>query len=132
MAKMRNSLLAVGVAAMAIGAIPAQAQSGNISRDARRGAEKSQGCEEGRSGDVARGIIGGILGGVANRTAQRAGIPTFAPVSEFTDQLTAEIACILDPQEQEKVAPATEEVTNAIDEEGNQAQFEVGRSAAWT
>ncbi|MGB3711877.1 MAG: hypothetical protein WA985_09335 [Erythrobacter sp.] len=125
-------MLATGAAAMAFSAVPAQAQFGKIFRDAQRGAQRAEGCEEGRSGDTARGILGGILGGAANRTARRARLPIYSPVSAFTNQLTTEIACILDPKEQEKAAEATVAVTSVVDEEGNDTQPEVGRSAAWT
>ena len=39
------------------------------------------------------------------------GIPTFVPSAQFSDVLATEIACRLDPQEQEKAAAATDEVT---------------------
>ena len=54
-----------------------------------------------------RSIIGGLLGGAARSL----GIPTFVPSSQFSDVLATEIACRLDPQEQEKAAAATDEVT---------------------
>lgn len=121
---------------MSLTTVPAHAQFGNIFRDAQRGAERSQACEEGRSGDVARGILGGILGGATRRTARDAGIPSFAPVSEFTDQLTTEIACILNPEEQEQAANATMEAVRGApvdgDEDDGMEGPPVGQSASWT
>lgn len=129
---LRNTLLALGVTAMAASSVPAQAQFGDIFRDARRGAEKSQACEEGRSGDMARGIIGGILGGATRRTARSARIPSFAPVAEFTDQLTTEIACVLNPEEQRQAADATIEAVRGATDDDDMAGPPVGQSASWT
>lgn len=121
---------------MALSAIPAQAQFRgmlrDLSRDTQRGAQAAEGCEDQETGDVARGVLGGLLGGAARRTANRAGLGSFVPVSEFTTQLTAEIACKLEPEEQEKAAKATEAATTAVNEEGEQVAPEVGRSASWS
>lgn len=128
----RFSLWAAAVA-MAAAAIPAQAQFRSIFRDAQRGAEQSDDCEKGSSGDTARGVLGGILGGAAGRTARNAGLGTFVPLSEFSDQITKEIACILDADEQKQAAEATGAITKITqDEEGNESPPEVGRSASWT
>lgn len=132
----RIAALASAAAAMTLSAIPAQAQFRgllrDVTRDAQRGAQTAEGCEEGQSGDAARGVIGGLLGGAARRTARRAGLGSFVPVTAFTDQISKEIACKLDPEEQEQAANATTAATTAVDEEGNQALPEVGRSASWT
>ncbi|WP_255454682.1 hypothetical protein [Parasphingopyxis sp. CP4] len=66
-----------------------------------------------------RSIIGGILGDAARSL----GIPTYVPSTEFSDVLATEIACRLDPEEQEKAAAATDEATR-----GGQ----VGATAEWT
>lgn len=128
--------LAVGAFAMALAAVPAQAQLGNLFRDATRGAqsqEAAEGCEDDDSGNVARGVLGGILGGAARRTASRVGLGTFVPVEEFTDVIAKEIACKLEPEEQKQAAEATIEITEVTtDEEGEQRKPEVGRSASWT
>lgn len=129
--------LVTAAGAMAFAALPAQAQFRGLLRDAtrdsQRGAQAAEGCEEGSSGDVARGVIGGLLGGAARRTANRVGLGSFVPVQAFTDTLAKEIACKLDPKEQEQAAGATVEITEVTtDEEGEEKQPEVGRSAAWT
>ena len=121
---------------MAASAIPAQAQFRGImrdlSRDAQSGAQAAEGCEKGSSGDTARGVLGGILGGAAGRTARRAGLGSFVPVSQFTNTISAEIACQLDEDEQKQAADATIAATTMVDEEGKQAPPAVGRSAEWT
>lgn len=136
----RNFALGSAVIAMALSAIPAQAQFRGLFRDGERGARAAEGCEDDSGGDVVRGVIGGLLGGAARRTANRAGLGSFVPVSRFTNELTKEIACKLDAEEQEQAAEATLEVTSVTDEEGNEAVDEegivavpeVGRSASWT
>ncbi len=134
--QIRTITLCGAAAAMTLAAMPAHAQLGgllrDVTRDSQRGAKAAEGCEDNESGDVARGVLGGLLGGAARRTANRMGLGQFVPVSTFTDQLAKEIACKLDPQEQEQAAEATETATTAIDDEGNQVVPEVGRSAAWT
>ena len=128
----RSFILGSAAAAMALSAIPAQAQFRgllrDVARDAQRGAQAAEGCE----GDTGRGVLGGILSGAAGRTARNAGLGTFVPVSEFTNTISAEIACKLDEDEQKQAADATNEATNSTDEEGNLVQPEVGRSAEWT
>lgn len=133
--RIRTLSMLSALGAMVLTAMPAQAQFRGLLRDGvrdvQRGAEAAEGCEEGSSGDTARGVIGGLLGGAARRTARDAGLGTFVPLSTFSDQITREIACKLDPEEQAQAARATEEATTAVDEDGNQAQPEVGRSASW-
>ncbi|WP_299193133.1 hypothetical protein [uncultured Erythrobacter sp.] len=128
--------LALGALAMVAVAIPAHAQFRgllrDVTRDAQSGAQAAEGCEKGSSGNTARGVIGGILGGAAGRTANRMGLGSFVPVAEFTNTISAEIACQLDEQEQKQAADATIAATTKVDEEGNQAPPEVGRSAEWT
>lgn len=68
--------------------------------------------------NAGRSIIGGLLGSVGRSV----GIPVFVPVETFSDVLASEIACRLDPEEQEKAAAATEEVTRSA---------EVGDTAEW-
>jgi len=131
----RTIALAGGVFAMAATSIPAHAQF-RVFRDAVRGsqsAEAAEGCEESDGGNTARGVIGGILGGAGRRTASRMGLGSFVPVETFTDTIAKEIACKLEPEEQEQAANATVEITTpTVDEEGNEMKPEVGRSASWT
>jgi len=131
----RTVSLSLAAAAMALAAIPAQAQFRGLFRDAQRGAETAEGCEEGSTGDTARGVIGGLLGGAAGRTARRAGLGQFVPVSQFTDQIPAAIACKLDEEEQKQAADATLEATRAVaGEDGEDAPVgpPVGQTASWT
>lgn len=130
--KIRSSVLVLGALAMTAAAIPAQAQFRGLFRDAQRGAQTAEGCEKGSTGDTARGVIGGLLGGVAGRTARSAGLGQFVPVSEFTDQLSAEIACKLDEQEQKQAADATLNATRSNTEDGISAGPPVGQTASWT
>lgn len=131
----RTIALSSAAIALVISAIPAQAQFRGLLRDAQRdtqqGTQAAEGCEEEGSGDVARGVLGGLLGGAARRTANSMGLGTFVPVSTFTDQIAAVIACKLEPEEQEQAAKATLDATSVTDEEGNQLPPEVGRSASW-
>lgn len=124
-------MLMLGAFALTLSATAAQAQFGSLLNDARRGAERaSSGCGDGKSGNAVSGAIGGMLGGLGRRTARRAGIPTFVPMSEFTDTLTTEIACKLDPEEQKQAADATLEATRGGGEDGAMGP-PVGQSAAW-
>ncbi len=128
---LRTTSLCLAAAAMALSAIPAQAQFRGLFRDAQRGAQAAEGCEKGSTGDTARGVIGGLLGGAAGRTARSVGLGQFVPVSEFTDQLSAEIACKLDEQEQKQAADATLEATRSGDEDGTVGP-PVGQTSSWT
>lgn len=121
--------LMLGAGALAITAIPAQAQLGNLFNSGRRGAEKADSCGKGKKGDRGRGALGGLLGGAVDELARGAGLPSFVPIPEFSDQLSESIACRLDPQEQAQAAEATLSATRT-DSEG--ARPEVGASATWT
>jgi hypothetical protein len=54
---------------------------------------------------------------------------TWVPISGLTDQLTAAIACKLDPEEQKQAAQATLDATRGAGAEGD---VPIGRSASWT
>ena len=73
--------------------------------------------------------MGNLLGGAARDAANRAGVSSFVPVAEFSDQLSTSIACKLDPEEQKQAATATLEATRGAGEEG---EVEVGAMSAWT
>lgn len=124
----RLALLA-GLTAVVSAPLPAQAQLGGILNSGKRGAEKADSCGKGKKGDKGRGLMGGLLGGAVDQLARGAGLPSFIPIPEFSDQLAASIACRLDPEEQEQAAEATLSVTRT-DDEG--ATPELGASAAWT
>ena len=117
---------------MALSSTAAHAQFGKLFRDARRGAETaaSKACGEGKSGDAARGALGGLLGGIGRRTAQRSGVTQFVPASEFSDTISTEIACKLDPEEQKQAAEATLEATRGGGEDGTEGP-PVGQSSSW-
>ena len=120
--------LLVGALAMGNAPLPAQAQLENIVRDGVRGAQSVESCEDGEKADTGRKVLGGILGGLARRTARKARLPSFAPVAEFSGELTTAIACKLDPEEQKKAAEATISATRGSETEPRPA---VGSSASW-
>ncbi len=124
-----RTALVIGALALAATSMPAQAQLGNLFNSGKRGAEKADSCGEGKKGDKGRGVLGGLLGGAVDELARSAGLPSFVPIPEFSDQLTESIACRLDPEEQKQAAEATLSATRAT-EEG--ARAEVGASATWT
>ena len=94
-------------------ATPAQAQFGGLGRiinDARNASDNDdeeedaeqtpEECEQDSSPSVGRAIMDGMLGRASRDAANRAGIGSFVPVGEFSDQISAAIACQLDPDEQ--------------------------------
>lgn len=121
-------MAAIAVAAMAA---PAQAQLGGLLRG-RQAAEAAttEGCASGSSSNVGGRIMGSLLGGAARDAASRAGVSSYLPVSEFSDQLSTAIACKLDPQEQAQAAEATITATRGSGEDGTGAP-RVGASSAW-
>ncbi|HYD24156.1 MAG TPA: hypothetical protein VEB68_05110 [Croceibacterium sp.] len=128
----RTKLIGLAAATLAIGvmAAPAQGQFGGLLRGSRNKSEsKPEGCSEAKRSTGSR-IAGGILGGIAGGVAGRAGgLIAYVPVATLTDQLTASIACRLDPDEQKQAADATLEATRGADET---AAPEIGAMAAWT
>lgn len=124
-----KAAMLLGALALTATSIPVQAQLGNLFNNARRGAEKADSCGKGKKGDRGRGALGGLLGGAVNELARGAGLPSFVPIPEFSDQLSESIACRLDPEEQKQAAEATLSVTRTDDAA---AQPELGASAAWT
>src|SRR3990170_2754152 len=122
--------MAASALALAVLAAPAQAQFGGLLGGSRASSRTSDGCAEGRSRSTGSRIAGGILGGIAGGVAGRAGgVFNWVPVAGLTDQLTAAIACKLDPEEQKQAAEATLEATRVAEEGGD---VEVGNMAAWT
>lgn len=129
-----SGFAAAGLALAAMSA-PAQAQFGRILGSAARAAtttssaSTSDGCSKGKSRSTGSRIAGGILGSLASSAAGSAGgILYYVPVASLTDQLTAAIACQLDPEEQQQAADATLEATRA--DSGD--DVEVGSMAEWT
>lgn len=122
--------IAASVLAIAGLAAPAQAQFGGLLRGARSSDRSSDGCAEGESRSRGSSIAGGILGSVAGGLAGRAGgVFNWVPIAGLTDQLTAAIACKLDPEEQKQAAQATLDATRGAEDGGD---VEVGAMAAWT
>lgn len=126
----------IGVAATALAlvalAVPAQAQFGGLlSKVTRPAGEKSaDGCPKGKKRSVGSSILGSVAGSVAGSAASRVGgVFNFVPIAGLTDQLTAAIACKLDPEEQKKAAQATLDATRG---EGTAAEVAVGTTAEWT
>ena len=112
-------------------AVPAQAQFGGLLNTIGRSSSEptENGCPKGKKRSVGSQIFGSIAGSVAGSAASRAGVGGWVPVSGLTDQLTAAIACKLDPEEQKQAAQATLDATRG---EGETAEVAVGSSAAWT
>lgn len=89
----------------------------------------TDGCAEGKSRSASSRIAGSVLGALAGRAASRTGsVFNFVPIAGLTDQLTAAIACKLDPEEQKRAAQATLDATRG---EGNAAEVAVGSTAEW-
>ena len=112
-------------------ATSAQAQFGGLFGGSQKSDEEtSNGCPKGESRSAGSRIVGGLLGSLAGGAASRAGgVFNFVPIAGLTDQLTAAIACKLDPEEQKQAAQATLDATRA---EGEGAEVAVGSSASWT
>lgn len=132
------SSLAAALACIVMAA-PAQAQFGGFVRDLEKAARDNrtpqedtspteQTCKQKAAKDVGARLLGGIISRTARDRANRAGLPSFLPVSEFSDQISAAIACQLDPQEQEQAANATLAATRGDEETG---AARVGSSATW-
>ena len=129
----------IGVAAAALAclalAAPVQAQFGGLLGDAARGAANgatqtdSNGCPKGKKRGAGSRIAGGLLGGLASGAAGRVGgVMYYVPVGQFTDQISASIACRLDPAEQEQAAEATLEATRSATD----GDAQVGSTSTWT
>ena len=127
----RLSAIAAALALAGLAAAPAQAQFGGLLGGSKKSAETtSDGCSEGKSRSTGSRIAGGLLGSIAGSAAGRAGgVFSFVPIAGLTDQLTAAIACKLDPEEQKQAAEATLAATRG---EGDAAEVAVGSTAEWT
>ena len=118
--------------ALAFSTMPAQAQFRGLLGGAAAASTQdktSSGCPKGKSRSAGSSIMGSLLGSMASNAASRAGgVFTWVPVSGLTDQLTAAIACKLDPEEQKQAAQATLDATRG---EGEDATVEVGSTVGW-
>lgn len=126
----RTSGFAAAALAVAVMAAPAQAQFGGLLGSRSRSDDPtSDGCSEGKSRSTGSRIAGGILGSLAGSAAGRVGgVLNYVPVAALTDQITAAIACQLDPEEQKQAADATLQATRS---DGSD-DVEVGSMASWT
>ena len=129
---LRSTGILASMLALAALAAPAHAQFGGVfggSRNRNSSSDEQDKCTEQKRSTGSR-VAGGILGSIAGSVAGNVGgLITYVPVAVFADQITASIACRLDPEEQEKAADATLEATRGADE--NTAP-EVGQMAEWT
>lgn len=126
----RAARIAASVLAVAMATAPAQAQFGMLhGLSGSSAAKTTDGCGKGKSRSAGSSILGSVLGSVAGRAASRAGVSGWVPIAGLTDQLTAAIACKLDPEEQKQAAQATLEATRG---EGDAAEVSVGASSTWT
>lgn len=113
-------------------AVPAQAQFGGLLGGSRskQTDKTTDGCSEGKSRSAGSRIAGSLLGSIAGSAAGRASsMFNFVPIAGLTDQLTAAIACKLDPEEQKQAAEATLVATRG---EGDAAEVAVGATSEWT
>lgn len=112
-------------------AAPVHAQFGGLLGGVGRSADKTNnGCPKGKKRSVGSSILGSIAGSVAGSAAGRVGgVFNWVPIAGLTDQLTAVIACKLDPEEQKQAAQATLDATRG---EGDAADVVVGTSSSWT
>ena len=122
--------VAAAVLALAMATAPAHGQFGGMLRGLGSGSAKTtDGCGKGKSRSAGSQVLGSVLGSVAGRAASRAGVSGWVPIAGLTDQLTAAIACKLEPEEQKQAAQATLEATRG---EGEAAEVSVGATSAWT
>jgi hypothetical protein len=113
-------------------AVPAEAQFGGLlGRIGSPPAEQTaNGCPKGKKRSTGSSILGSIAGSVAGSAASRVGgVFNWVPIAGLTDQLTAAIACKLDPEEQKQAAQATLDATRGA---GDTAEVAVGTSSSWT
>ncbi|QLC21117.1 hypothetical protein HFP51_02285 [Parasphingopyxis sp. CP4] len=93
-------------------------EDGTVRATRRRESDGGGSCDTERAGG---GILGGLLGGIVGEAAGIGALGGFI-AGQFAGVLVAEIACQLEPEEQEEMATATETVTE---------QEEVGATAEW-
>ncbi len=115
---LRLAIASLAVCAMAAAPVSAQFRQ-LIPRDVRNvtndATAKDTGCEAGEKKSTARKVLGGIFGRTVRSKARETGVSRWVPVSTFSDQLTTEIACRLDPTEQKLAAEATLNATSSVE-----------------
>ena len=129
---MRRLGAAGAMFALAAIATPAHAQFGGLLGNIGKSStdQATNGCPKGKKRSVGSSILGGIAGSVAGSAAGRVGgVFNWVPIAGLTDQLTAAIACKLDPEEQKQAAQATLDATRG---DGQTAEVAVGASSSWT
>jgi surface antigen len=124
-----KAAICLATTALLATSVPAAAQLGNLINRGTRGAQQADNCGKGKKGDKGRGVLGGIIGGAVGDLTRGIGLPSFVPVPSFSDQITASIACRLDPEEQEQAVNATLEATRG---ETDEDVPPLGSNASWT
>lgn len=130
---------AAALALAGLAAAPVQAQFGGlIPREVRNvtdDAAKTDACGNQKKSSAGGRILGGILGRTARNAVGTTGIGQFVPLPDFEDQISKEIACKLDPEEQKQAAEATLAATRSLAIEGEVAgedtRPQVGSSSSW-
>lgn len=118
---------------------PAQAQFGGlIPREVQsvtNDAADTDACGTEKKSSAGGRVLGGILGRTARNAVGSTGIGSFVPLPDFEDQISKEIACKLDPEEQKQAAEATLAATRSIAAEGEatgeDTRPQVGSSSSW-
>ena len=139
--RVRNSMVwaLTALAVTGIVAAPVQAQFGSlIPRDVKNVTEDAvdvDACGNEKKSSAGNRILGGILGRTARSAASKSGAGQFVPLPDFNDQISKEIACKLDPEEQKQAAEATLAATRSVplegEEEGEDTRPQIGSSSAW-
>lgn len=130
----------LAVAALMVPTAPATAQFGGlIPRDAQNvlnDAQATDACGTKKKSSAGSRVLGGIMGRTARNAAGQAGISSWVPIADVTDQLTTSIACRLDPEEQKQAAHATLRATRSFEGDAGSAKPAppppIGSTAAWS
>ena len=111
MAGLRNVMLCLAAAAL-VSPMPGAAQL-SFSVGKKKKKVEDAACAAAapkKKGDAGKKILGAVAGAAAGAALGRVTGARFMPVFQFRTSLTPDIACRLDPKEQEKAATATNEV----------------------
>ncbi|MCR2833379.1 hypothetical protein [Parerythrobacter lacustris] len=111
------------------GLIPREVQS--VTNDAA----DTDACGNEKKSSAGGRVLGGILGRTARNAVGSTGIGSFVPLPDFEDQISKEIACKLDPEEQKQAAEATLAATRSVaiegEDTGEDTRPQVGSSSSW-